>query len=349
MTLALPEPRDNMNGTTRTNRRHHSRGTLAGAMALLLLSSIGCGYVVRQGMIAYLKVRSEITPNEIEIELEKSFVEKYKDRVGIAATFTVDASAPGPAIREIDGDLHFVGRAPEIDLVAVAELANADSYKAAVDRVHEADSTRKPVSITGVWRIWPEHAGHGTVQQGKPVLRPDTYRPDHVFEIHPVTRLDRISLLGSFTPVKGFSPGDAHDTFGIYERVPCKIVVTPATISITTRKGLYNDVEFLLQLTDDPQHVVADGRFVLASALDMNGQVVAERVRMVFAKGTPPDQAVRRLKPGDRLHVFGIPRVSFAELSRRVAVSASDPAQLSRTLPYEIVVLGVFAPGTGRS
>ena len=324
------------------------RGTLAGAIALLVVSSTGCGYVARQGLIVYLKVRSEITPNEIEIELEKSFVERYKDRVEIDATFTVDQSAPGPAIREIDGDLHFAGRAPEIALVAVAEISNADSYKRAVDRVHLADSTHKPVSMTGVWRIWPEHAGHGKVEQGKSVPPLESIRPDHVFEIHPVTRLDRISLLSSFTPVKGFSPGDAGDTFAIYEHAPCKIVVKPATITIATHKGLYNDVEFLVQLTDDAQQVVSDGRFVFASALDVNGKVVAERVRIVFAKGTPPEQAVRRLRPGERLHVFGIPRVNFAELWRRVRAANSDPTQLSRTLPYEIVALGVFEPGTGR-
>jgi hypothetical protein len=153
----------------------------------------------------------------------------------------------------------------------------------------------------------------------------------------------RISLLDSFTPVRGFSPGVAEQTFPIYEKTVCKLLVQAKTISIVTLKGLYNDVEFVMQITDDRPLVVADGRFVIASALDMKGGVLAEHVRMVFAKGTAPERAVRGLKRGARLHVFGMPRVSFAEVSRRVRDSATDPSQLTRSIPYEIVIIGVFA------
>jgi hypothetical protein len=51
---------------------------------------------------------------------------------------------------------------------------------------------------------------------------------------------------------------------------------------------------------------------------------------------------VRSLTRGARLHVWGLPRLNFAELSRRVAESANNPALLEGAMPYEIVVLGVY-------
>jgi hypothetical protein len=34
--------------------------------------------------------------------------------------------------------------------------------------------------------------------------------------------------------------------------------------------------------------------------------------------------------------------VDFNEVSRRVKASPADPAQLVRSLPYEIIILGVY-------
>jgi hypothetical protein len=120
------------------------------------------------------------------------------------------------------------------------------------------------------------------------------------------------------------------------------ITVKPKTVSIVTRKGLYNDVEFLMEITDARQIVVPGGRFVIASAMDMKGNLLVKRLRMVFAKDTPPEKAVRLLKRGARLHVYGLPRMDFAEVSRRVRVSQKEPALLVRPLPYEIIIQGVY-------
>jgi hypothetical protein len=302
----------------------------------------GCGLIVRQATIAYIAVKSDFSPKEVEIEINKSFIEKYKNRVAIRATFTVDKAMASPLPPPLDGDLHFAGRAPQVALPIVAEIVNANDQKAAIDLVHGAEGTGKPLRISGVWRIWPEHAGSAEEEQGKSLPAFVTYKPDHVFEIHPVTRIHSIELLDSFTPVKGFSPGGAQRTFGIFEKVSCTLRVKPKTVSIVTETGLYNDVEFIMEIADDRQLVVHDGRFVIAAARDLDGGLLVERLRMVFAKETPPERAVRLLKRGDRLHVYGIPRVDFAEISRRVRDSGANPTLLTRPLPYEIVVLGVY-------
>ena len=50
---------------------------------------------------------------------------------------------------------------------------------------------------------------------------------------------------------------------------------------------------------------------------------------------------MRQLKAGEQLHVYGIPRLDFAELARRIdnGGAATTPSQ---SLPYEILILGVY-------
>ncbi len=293
-------------------------------------------------MIVYLKVDTEFSAKEIEIEIDKPFIEKYKNRVDITTTFTVDRAMQNPQSRLLDGDLHMAGRAPEVGLPVVAEIANAASFKPATDLVHAAERTGRPLKISGVWRIWAEHAKRAEEVQGESLDRMRSENPGHVFEVHPVTRINGIELLESFRPIKGFLPGAARDTFGIYEGVECTITVKPRTISLVTRKGIYNNVEFIMEIVDGRQDEVPGGRFVIAAVRDLKGDLLVERLRMVFADDTPPERAVRRLKRGDRLRVYGLPRINLEEISRRVRGSRTDPALLTQPLPYEIIIQGVY-------
>ncbi len=324
------------------HRRRHSLARATAALFLLMGVFSGCAFLARQATVAYLNAHAELSAKTIEIEINRSFLERYKDRVGITTTFTVDKAMQNPVARYLDGDLHIAGRAPEIGLPAVAEIANAASEKEATALVQGAEGTGRPLKISGVWRIWPEHAGRAKEEQGTPLPAAESDHPSHVFEIHPVTRIDDLEILGSFRPVEGFLPGDARATFEIYEKVECTLTVEPGTISIVTQTGLFNNVEFLMEITDDRQIEVAGGRFVMASVRDLKGNLLVPRLRMVFAKGTPPEKAVRRLGRGDRLHVYGLPRVDFAEVSRRVRDGQKYPAILKKTLPYEIIIVGIY-------
>src|SRR5579862_9191509 len=135
-----------------------STSRLAGISLLACLLS-DCGLVVRQATIAYFAVDAHFSPKAIKIEIDKSFIEQYKNRVTIRTVFTVDKAMGGPLPGALDGDLHFAGRAPQVALPLVAEIANASDQKAGAELVHRAEGTGKPLRISGVWRVWPEHAG----------------------------------------------------------------------------------------------------------------------------------------------------------------------------------------------
>ena len=309
---------------------------------ILLLSLAGCGWMVREVMILYITVDSHLVPSHVSIEIDRPFIEKYKNRVTVRTVFTVDAAMSAPLPPPLDGDLHIAGRARQVELPIVAEIANARDEQAAIDVVNRAAARHATVRMSGVWRIWPEHAGRAKEDQGEPLGPLGSDKPEHVFEIHPVTRIDRVSLLDSFKPVKGFSPGDAERTFGIFQKATYTLKVMPKKVAIVVDTGLYNDIEFVMKVAPDPQLVVSDGRFVVASAMDHDGKLLVQRLRTVFVRGTPPELAVKQLKSGEQLHVYGMPRIDFAEIARRVKESRTNPALLKQPLPYEVIILGVY-------
>jgi hypothetical protein len=326
-------------------KRHalaHARALALAVLFLLMAVFNNCAHFWRGATIFYLNVNGLFSAKQIEIEIIGSFIETYKDRVGITSTFTVDKAMLHPIARFLDGDFHLSGRAPEVALPVVAEIANGASAQKAIDLVHGAEGTGRPLKISGVWRIWPEHGAGAKEDQGDPLEAMESDNPSHIFEIHPVTRIGDVGVLDTFRPIEGFLGGDAQACFEIFQKAECKITVKPKTVSIVTQTGLRNDVEFIMEIVDGRQIEAPGGRFVIASARDLKGNLLVERLRIVFATGTPPERAVRVLKRGDHLHVFGLPRVDFAEIWRRVKGSPTNPALLVKSLPYEIIIQGVY-------
>ncbi len=279
---------------------------------------------------------------EITITLKNDFIEKYKNRATIDAKYTVAKAHKKPNPPSKDGDLHIAGTAPEIGLPAVAEIMNAASEKEAVDTIHNVEGTGQAIAISGAWRLWCEHGGSGDQVQGKKIPPITTSNPDHVFEIHPVTQVGELSVLDSLRPIEGFEPKDAHDAFTKYESIKARIIPKGKTTSIVTTMAGYNYVEFVMKINDDQQHEVEDGRFVMASVHDIEGELLVRNRRMVFIKGTPPEQKVKDLKKGDCLHVLGLPRIDLALVSWRAQNSKKNPDVLNWSLPYEIIIVGVY-------
>jgi hypothetical protein len=178
--------------------------------------------------------------------------------------------------------------------------------------------------------------------QGEELSLIEVTNPDHVFEIHPLTQVDDTNILNSLRPVEGYRPGRAEIVFRSFESIRCRIVRKDNMTTIITRKGQMNDVEFLMKVLEDVQAVVEDGRFVNAAVLDLNGNQLVPKVRMVFVKDSPPEKIVRSLRRGDRLHVFGLPRIDLSPIAWRARHLRDHPEMLNLNLPYEIIVVGVY-------
>ena len=273
----------------------------------------------------------------ISITLNNSFIEQYKHRATIDATYTIDAASKVHATKD-DGEIHIAGRAPEIELPIVAEIMQAKGETKTIAKVRALAGTGTPIAITGAWRIWCEHAGGSSQLQGGELEAFTTSNPDHVFEIHPVTRFGDVDLARTFTPTQGYTPKEAENAFMSYERVPSKITIDGETTTIETRAAGNNFVEFVMRVESEPRDV-GDGRFLIASALSPDGDLIVRHRRMVFVKGTPPFSDSERLQADDCIHVVGIPRIDLALISWRTHHAQDRPEALDWNLPYEIVVV----------
>jgi len=275
------------------------------------------------------------------LTLRNDFIEEFKNRVTIEADYIVDKAHPHPNPPAKDGDMHVAGRSDQIGLPTVAEIENAAEASDAVDLVHSVEGTNTPLKLTGVWRIWPEHGGDHEQVQFEPVAKITTTNPPHVFEVHPITLINDISLLTRLHPIDGFDTKDADQAFQAYERTKATIRPHGDQVTITMQMAGFNYTEFLMRL-NRRETVVADGEFVFGTILDKDGELLVHNRRIAFVKGSPPDLAQRSLQPGECIHLVGIPRVDLALVSWRVTHALDRPEVLTWGMPYELVAVGVY-------
>lgn len=293
---------------------------------------------------AFLLLAVPVWPQNNTVVLKRAFVEQYKDRATIDASFFVDHAHKRPNAPAADGDMHVAGRAQkEVGLPMVAEVMNAaqTGQKTAVTEIHTVEGNNQAVPITGVWRFWFEHPAKQQVQFDK-VPVPGNTNPDHSFEIHPITKFDNNSVTGSFEPISGFQPYDAETAFGGYEKLKVTVSATSSAVSISASKAAYNYAEFEMTLAGSPKKLADGGYAVLANVNGKADESIASNVRMIFVPGTPPLQQLitEKLGDGDTMHVIGIPRINLNAISTFVNASGGKP--LSRKLPYEMIIVAVL-------
>jgi hypothetical protein len=279
---------------------------------------------------------------EIVITLKNSFIEQFKNRATITATYTVDKAHPRPNPVSKDADIHIAGRAPEIELPTVAEIMNAASQTGALSLIRRVAGTSNTINITGAWRLWCEHGGEDEQIQGAALSPFDTTNPPHVFEIHPITKINNISTASSLHPIgAAFKTKDAEQAFTSYENKKFEITPHGDTTTLTTTMGGFNYVEFKIELNDEPKQI-SDGYFAMATVETLGGDVLVNNRRMVFVKGTPPETRIKSMHKGGTLHVLGIPRFDLAIVSFRINHAQDRPGILSWGLPYEMIIAGVY-------
>ncbi len=278
--------------------------------------------------------------SQVEIILRKSFIDSVKNHVTYEAQMNIIKAHKRPNPASKDGDMHVAGTIGSVGLPCVLEIMNAKDEKKAVNIVHSNEGTSNLVSVKGVWRIWCEHAGSEYKQdQGEGFPAIVNSNPDHVFEIHPATQIENVNLIGSLKPITGYGYKEAQDAFSRYSNTRCKLKDMDNKILIETNGVGYNYVEFWIEIADDNQFVVDDGRFVFCKVLDKDKELVCTKVRMVFPKDSKAEKAVRKLKRGATMHVLGIPRIDLALVAYRVENANKNQEMLEWNLPFEMTIV----------
>lgn len=291
---------------------------------------------------AFLLLSSHGVLAEEILELSRSFIEKYKNKLTIDVMYLVDAAHKRPNPASKDGDMHVAGRAAEVGLAAVAEIQNAKDVPGAVSRVRSVEGSGVAIALSGVWRIWPEHGGDNShIQQsgpGSPYEGVGPTNPPHLFEIHPVLKIEGQDLSGTLKPIPGFTPKEAEDAFARYERGPFEITTSGDRVRMRMRMVGFNYVKFLMKVRKR-FHREEDGEFISAQIYSPEEELLVHDRRIGFVAGTAPDEKQKTVKVGECILVLGIPRVDLALVSWRIR-RGGDAVRWS--LPYEIIVIGVY-------
>ncbi len=283
---------------------------------------------------------------DITLALNKSFVNKVRNKATITTNLTVDAHPKDPhSIKDDgeDGDIHMAGRDSLIQLPLVAEILNARREPTAMQLLKTLGIV--PVSITGVWRIWFEHLGTIDQIQGTPAPNPAPKgsNPDHLFEIHPITTFAGVDVLDSFVEVPGYQAYPASIAFPYYDDRDATIQASQTAIMIASGQAKYNYADFVMEIAGKPKDV-GDGFIVLGNVYDSAGSlenpVSAKVHRMIFVKGTPPAAKLLTLSKGDTMHVLGIPRVNLTDVF--LITSKNGTNQVSLKLPYEMIIAALL-------
>jgi len=294
-----------------------------------------------------------ITPAAADniLDLKRSFVETYKNRLTIGCNYYVDAAHNNPNPAKKDGDLHIAGRCSVIGVPVVAEIMNAKDRTDAVNAIHNVEDTGHTIGMSGVWRIWPEHGGDesfkqingpGTAFDGSPPTN-----PPHVFEIHPLTTVAAMDLQDTLKTIQGFEEKDAEDAFQRYESASFEITPTAQRVKMRMRMVGYNYVKFVFRLTQR-FHREQDGEFLAGSILSEGGELLVRKRRVGFVEGSAPDNVQKGMQVGQCLTLLGIPRLNLALVSWRIqhANDAAYPGALKWGMPYEIIAVGTYGgPG----
>jgi hypothetical protein len=306
-------------------------------------------YVTRFSTLLILLIIAPLA-NAQTLVLQRSFIEKYKNRATIDATFIVDHAHPRPNRPAKDGDLHASGRSEEIGLPMVSEVMNAADQSTVLKAIHDNEVTHAAMPISGAWRIWFEHPSTTQPQvQFDNVPPAGNTNPDHCFEIHPITQYAGNSILDSLHEISGYTPKDAESAFGRYEKLSAAFDIDSQTVTITSKKVGFNYVEFTAQLAGKPESLdnndagTSDGQVVLANVMNNAGdEVSVDNVRLIFTAGTQPADELAKAVDGATLEFLALPRVDLNAIS--AFIEAGGSGTVVRKLPYEMIVVGARTP-----
>ncbi len=245
---------------------------------------------------------------EVNLTLKKSFIEKYRNRVTISTDFLVDHVKKSINTPKADGDLHIAGRPDnDIGLITVVEIQNARQAPDAVNLARSSAGKDTPIPVTGVWRVWFEHAGGADQVQGDPLKPANNTNPEHVFEIHPATRIGAHDLLATLKPVRGYdAPNNTDSRIHMVETTRARMSVDSNTVTIQVSGNNPNYIHFIMKLLPGPKGFQladgswtqpADGAFVFAKIYDPDDELLAHKRRIAFVKGSAPYVKVQNLKP----------------------------------------------------
>lgn len=280
----------------------------------------------------------------ISLTLNDEFIEIFRSRATVAdVDFFVDPAYDKPDPPSKDGDLHVAGRSPQIELPMVAELMNARAHRPLVTALNDTEDSPTPMKLSGVWRVWPEYEGLERQIRFQRVEPAESTNPEHLFEIHPITRIGDTDVVDTLRVTSGYKYKVADVAFQRYESAPFELDCEGSTTTLRMKMVEFSYVDFAIELLEDPTRFTADGLSLFAKIPTPKDEEILVFKRWIwFVKDARPINNVRNLQEGDRLQVIGIPRISLSLIGWRCEHAEEAPEVPGWGLPYEMMAVGVL-------
>jgi hypothetical protein len=285
---------------------------------------------------------------QVNIVLKRSFLDELASKTSLSVDYIVDKSHPRPNPPSKDADLHFAGRSKKIGMNSVGEIMNARDEDETVQFIKSLQGKDQKITIEGAWRIWCEHPNEQDEFVQSATVKPATStNPPHIFEIHPVTQVESTDLSGTLHHISGYKYKKAENAFRAYASTPFEIKkLSNKRVQLLTRGVGYNYVKFkAIMLEEQPFDAADGGSFVLAQILDEDEEVIVPKIRLVFLKGSKPQEKARTWKQDEVLTFVGIPRISASLIKWRLDNYKNPEYRdaLEWSLPYEMIVAAVLS------
>lgn len=248
-------------------------------------------HLLRAALPLLLLAASASAQQEFTLILNNDFARAHHNRVTIEVNFTPVGAQTNAHSPSNDGEVHISGAAVMADtgrdlgFATIAEIMHSAQYEGRGGHLQSiAGEARagRPVRMRGVWRLWGEH-GDRFFSQGT-VPAPSTWRPvtnpPHIFEIHPVTHIQRdgrtVGFLGDFRFLPVFNALNnvqrTRGAFGLFERMTCRIEPGALTTRLTGSRQQFNFLSFVAELRGRLEESAGgDGAFVRAGIFDQTG------------------------------------------------------------------------------
>ncbi len=248
-----------------------------------------------------------------------------------------------------DCDLHVPIRSEDIKVPMLGEIKNACSMPEGAKSTYWTEELRplenKAVKAEGVFRVWLEHPPEDEGERQcecDELPEYDSSNPDHMVELHPLTRLDNQSFLDHVKAIKKganqYEGSQGKRLASTLERK--KITIQKETedrkayIVIRGPKTGYNHWTLDTTVKMKPQKV-KDGHRFKVDVLS-GSRVVKVNLTAFTIEGTEADNSISQLKAGDTVTLFGLMRLDL-----RTILQLAKGTETEIKMPYEMAVLSV--------
>ncbi len=284
-----------------------------------------------------------------ELWLRESLVKKHaKD---ILVTIRAIPDHIGKRARPIKTgcDLDVPLRSEDITVPTIGRIQNACSYPGGVTPDYWSKKLMtlegQSMEVEGVLRIWLEHTPKGGKKQCEcdELPRYANSNPDHMVELHPLTRLGSASFLPMTreirkdgTPYVSNLGGKLPSTLG-RKKIAVRRVNREgeAYIAIKGPRTGYSHWTILAVVMSIAEKRRGGHAFDVA-VIHRDG-FMKRNLSALTIEGTPADDGVETLQVNDEVVLFGIVRLDLALIERK-----AGQAWRTIPMPYELIVLDIM-------